>query len=228
MVIFSVMFMELFILICLLKLGTVPSELCKMNFLYDINFENNVGITCYAVCMTSISYLNTSGLICPTSQDQALCDLIASTNIASNYGSNQWSCDSSGFPSSDPCVVMWPGLTCSNGAVVRMDMCCNGLSGTIPSTFGLLTSLTYLQLGYNYLFGTIPASLSQLSSIQYLYLYSNCFSGTIPSEVGLLSSLHSVYLGSNHLVGTIPPELSFAFSLSELYLYDNSLTGNIL
>ena len=126
-----------------------------MNFLSFLYFGNNAGITCYAVCMTSISSLYTSGSICPTSQDQALCDLIASTNIASKSGSNQWSCDSSGFPSSDPCVVMWPGLTCSNGAVVSMNLNDLGIVGTISTSLGLLFSVRNLYLNSNNLSGNI-------------------------------------------------------------------------
>ena len=43
---------------------------------------------------------------------------------------------------------------------------CYGYLGTIPSTIGQLTKLTYLGIEYNKLTGAIPASIGLLSSLQ--------------------------------------------------------------
>ncbi|CAI5498431.1 unnamed protein product, partial [Closterium sp. Naga37s-1] len=44
----------------------------------------------------------------------------------------------------------------------------NRLSGTIPSTIGNMTALTYLSLAYNQIVGSLPASLSRLTDMQTL------------------------------------------------------------
>jgi Leucine-rich repeat (LRR) protein len=47
------------------------------------------------------------------------------------------------------------------------------LTGTIPSKFAAITSLTYLDLLYLKLIGTIPSKLSTLTSLKYLTFSNN-------------------------------------------------------
>ncbi len=54
---------------------------------------------------------------------------------------------------------------------------CYGYLGTIPSTIGQLTKLTYLEFGNNKLTGTIPTSIGLLSSLRTLYLFFNSLNG---------------------------------------------------
>lgn len=63
------------------------------------------------------------------------------------------------------------------------------LSGSIPSTLGLLTSLTRLDLSKNILDSTIPTELGLLSNLTTLVLSNNRLSGTIPEEIGNLPFL---------------------------------------
>ena len=130
-----------------------------------------------------------------------------------------------------------------------------GLSGTVPSEFGLLTALKTLDLGHNSLSGTMPPQLGNLA-LEYLSLSANSLSGTLPPQLGSLTALRYLYLGGfllqgDGLSGTLPPQLASltaleAFSVDQsrlsgtvplqlgkltamrrLYLYDNDLTGSV-
>ena len=50
----------------------------------------------------------------------------------------------------------WPGVSCTDGAVTRLDLSGMGLNGAIPAELGSLTQLTELVLGGNKLNGAIP------------------------------------------------------------------------
>jgi len=103
----------------------------------------------------------------------------------------------------------------------------NHLSGTIPSAFGLLPNLSHLQLRANRFIGTIPNSLGRISRLTYMHIGENCLSGTIPSELGKLSNI--IYLSLLHcsLEGTIPASLIALTRLIELNFNVNCLTGTI-
>ena len=66
--------------------------------------------------------------------------------------------------------------TSISSSLTKLNLGHNSITGTIPSTIGLLTKLTYLNLGYNNLVGTIPTnSMMNLttSSLETLILCSN-------------------------------------------------------
>ena len=66
----------------------------------------------------------------------------------------------------------------------------NQLSGTIPSTFGNLSRLSYLGLNDNKLTGIIPSTLGNMMQLTYLILFYNTnLTGTIPS---LLCSIYGI------------------------------------
>ena len=70
------------------------------------------------------------------------------------------------------------------------------LLGTIPSTIGSVTSITYLNLAGNVINGITNRSVT--------IHVSNCdilFIGTIPSTIGRLTALSYVYLNSNSFTG---------------------------
>ena len=66
------------------------------------------------------------------------------------------------------------------------------LSGTIPSSLGLQTNLTYLRLSNNGFSGQIPASLGALTDLQFLYLHDNALTGTFPATFSRLASVQRV------------------------------------
>ncbi|KAF7820345.1 receptor-like protein EIX2 [Senna tora] len=63
----------------------------------------------------------------------------------------------------------------------------------IPSFFGSMTSLTYLNLSRAGFGGSIPYQIGNLSNLLYLDLGGNFFNGSIPFQIGNLSNL--LYLG---------------------------------
>ena len=113
----------------LFLLGTVPSELCDIGTLTFFQFNNNAGITCYADCLSSVTTLQTSGIVCPPDQDIGICGIIAATDIASITNYDEWACDTSGFTTTDPCAGPWTGVTCASGVVDKVDLNNKGISG---------------------------------------------------------------------------------------------------
>jgi RHS repeat-associated protein len=101
----------------------------------------------------------------------------------------------------------------------------NNLSGTIPASFGNLTSLIHLTLQTNNLSGDIPATLGNCKELALVYLHRNQLTGSIPLFFTTLPKLYYLVLSENRFTGEIPP-----FSnpvLASLQLAYNQLTGGI-
>jgi len=120
----------------------------------------------------------------------------------------------------------------------------NCLTGSIPSAYCSLTSLTTLSLGMNRLIGTItfislrfnsldssvnsltgsvPAEIGSITILASLNLRSNRLGGPIPSSLGSLSLLITLFLHTNSFTGTVPSSLASLTKLQTLYLQGNSL-----
>jgi hypothetical protein len=89
----------------------------------------------------------------------------------------------------------------------------NGLTGTIPSSIGQMTGMTYLSLYVNGLTGKIPSSIGQMTRMTEFDMSENGLTGTIPSSIGQMTSMTYFLLFSNKLSDAVPP-LPFA-KLSE-------------
>jgi hypothetical protein len=96
-------------------------------------------------------------------------------------------------------------VICANGDITALTLNENGLNGTIPSSVGSITGLTYMSLFNNNLKGTIPSSLASLTKLVTLYLSGNNLKGTIPSSLASLTRLTSLQLNENALTGLVPP-----------------------
>jgi Leucine-rich repeat (LRR) protein len=77
--------------------------------------------------------------------------------------------------------------------VAELGLSNNRLSGTIPTSIGMLTNLNVLNLAENHLNGTIPTEIGLLTEVQVLGLFSNQLTGTVPS------SLASLPLSKSHI-----------------------------
>jgi Leucine-rich repeat (LRR) protein len=171
----------------------------------------------------------------------------------------------------------WEGVTCNEGRVIGLDLTSESISGEltnlsslfglqdlqnlslayndfnssrIPSEFGRLANLSYLNLrlcnligsipdsivgltqlvsfdmSYNHLNGSIPSSISGLTQLVYLDMSLNSFSGTIPSSMAGLTQLIHLDLSANYFSGPIPI-FSECKNLTEVSLCVNSLSGEI-
>jgi Leucine-rich repeat (LRR) protein len=183
---------------------------------------------------------------------------------------------------SDPCQDRWQGLTCTNltprvfvinrillarynlsGSIPAtffenmrslqlINFFRNQISGTLPSTVGILSNLELLILERNSMSGTLPSTLGNLSSLQGLNLRFNGFSGTIPTTLGLLTNLGNltysqelpglfnfsgptneefynggILIAYTKISGTVPTELCNLFQIETLFLENNCLVGTI-
>jgi hypothetical protein len=61
---------------------------------------------------------------------------------------------------------------------------CNGLTGSLPSSIGMWTNLTRIEMSWNELTGTIPTSVAQWTSLNTAILYNNNLTGTMPTIPG--------------------------------------------
>ena len=145
--------------------------------------------------------------------------LVVSRDVLGGGKSLNWSEDIS--------IGEWEGVLIVHGRVANLQITAEGLTGTIPSELGSLSSLQWLWLRGNRLTGEIPAELGSLSNLEWLDLRDNQLTGTIPSELGSLSSLQWLWLRGNRLTGEIPAELGSLSNLEGLDLLDNQLTGEI-
>jgi protocatechuate 3,4-dioxygenase beta subunit len=110
----------------------------------------------------------------------------------------------------------------------ELALCLNEFSGAIPPELGNLGSnLLALNLSQNHLTGSIPSTFGNLSSLYALNLENNRLSGSIPPELANLGNLQFLHLAYNQLSGNIPPELGNMSKLTLLRLEDNQLSGAI-
>ena len=112
-------------------------------------------------------------------------------------------------------------------SLMTLNLFGNDLTGPIPTELGNLTSLRELRLGLNGLTGPIPTELGRLTSLMTLNLLGNDFTGPIPTELGNLIGLTGLVLFGNDLTGPIPPELGRLTRLEDLRIYANDFTGPI-
>ncbi|KAK1432919.1 hypothetical protein QVD17_09822 [Tagetes erecta] len=117
------------------------------------------------------------------------------------------------------------GQTCQT--LTFLDVSGNRLSGTIPLSFGELSSLVVVNLSSNMLTGEIPVSFIKMKDLKNLSMSGNNLTGRIPSGLGKLGSLQVLELSSNSLTGEIPEDLVDLRNLTVLLLNNNKLSGHI-
>lgn len=102
-----------------------------------------------------------------------------------------------------------------------LQLCCNQLTGSIPTEMGFLKKLTLLALESNRLTGQIPASLGNLMMLKRLYLSFNQLSGLIPVRLANIPQLEHLEVQNNTLSGVVPSgELVFSvYTLQIPFMY---------
>ncbi|KAJ6695682.1 LEUCINE RICH REPEAT FAMILY PROTEIN EXPRESSED [Salix koriyanagi] len=106
-----------------------------------------------------------------------------------------------------PCL--WRGITCDNaGNVTQINLPNVGLTGTLQNlNFSSLTNLLRLDLRENQLTGTIPSSIGVLYKLQYLDLATNLLYGTLPLSLADLTRAYELDFSRNNITGIIDPRL---------------------
>ncbi|XP_025888183.1 receptor-like protein Cf-9 isoform X2 [Solanum lycopersicum] len=112
-------------------------------------------------------------------------------------------------------------------SVLELDFSYTGIFGKVPDSIGILRSLWRLNLFNCHLSGSIPESFGNLTTIRELILSGNNFTGNILSTISKLNKLVNLHLSSNHFRGSIPESIGNLTAIRELILSDNSFTGNV-
>ncbi|KAG8492198.1 hypothetical protein CXB51_009884 [Gossypium anomalum] len=99
----------------------------------------------------------------------------------------------------------WEGVVRDNrkGNVIGLDLSCSGLIGSLQSNSSIfsLQNLRWLNLAGNYFSNSeIPSEFGKLRSLTYLNLSDTALTGFVPHEFSLLSELVSLDLGRNYLL----------------------------
>ncbi|PWA65862.1 leucine-rich repeat protein kinase family protein [Artemisia annua] len=144
-----------------------------------------------------------------------------------------------------------PRLFSSKMSLVHLLLENNQLTGSIPSTLGLVQSLEVLRLDRNNLSGNVPSSINNLTSVLEMYLSNNKLTGRVPNLTGLralnyldmsnntfsptlvpiwfstLQSLTTLKMFSTNLVGELPSTLFDIPQLQNVDLSDNGINGTL-
>ncbi|KAL9353674.1 hypothetical protein Peur_051644 [Populus x canadensis] len=120
-----------------------------------------------------------------------------------------------------------PKLFSSGMALIHVLLESNKLTGSIPSTLGLVKSLEVVRLDNNSLTGPVPTNINNLTSVSEMFLSNNGLTGPLPNLTGMD---HLTYLDmSNNTFGAtdFPPWFSTLQSLTTLVMETTQLQGQI-
>ncbi|KAJ6309294.1 hypothetical protein OIU76_018816 [Salix suchowensis] len=103
----------------------------------------------------------------------------------------------------------------------------NSLTGLVPSNLNNLTNVTTLILSNNKLTGPVP-NLTGMASLNYLDLSNNSFDASdLPSSFSNFKALTTLMMENTGLEGLVPPALFDIPSLQTLILRNNKLSGKL-
>ncbi|KAI9397106.1 hypothetical protein POPTR_004G232301v4 [Populus trichocarpa] len=139
----------------------------------------------------------------------------------------------------------------SNMTLIHVLLHDNNLTGSIPSTLGLVHTLEAVRFEGNSLTGPVPPNLNNLTTLKTLILSNNKFTGPVPNLTGMaylsyldlsnnsfdasdfplsfsnLRALTTLMMENTGLEGRIPPTLFDLPSLQTLILRNNQLNGTL-
>ncbi|XVF23241.1 hypothetical protein REPUB_Repub13aG0019700 [Reevesia pubescens] len=120
-----------------------------------------------------------------------------------------------------------PSSICLNTSLILLDLSYNKLNGEIPPGIGKCSKLQIFRAGYNNLSGTLPVDIYTVTSLQQLSLPLNHLSGRIPDAIVQLTDLTILELSSNEFEGPIPKDIGQLSKLESLLLHINNFTGSL-
>jgi Leucine-rich repeat (LRR) protein len=108
-----------------------------------------------------------------------------------------------GMRNQDECF--WKGVICNVlDEVTEIRLADKGITGSIATEVGLLSSLLHLDISNNKVTGTIPEEIYDISGLKQIFLYHNKLEGTISTNIGNLRSITHYHVSNNQLTGKIP------------------------
>ncbi|XP_051132775.1 leucine-rich repeat receptor protein kinase HPCA1-like isoform X2 [Andrographis paniculata] len=120
-----------------------------------------------------------------------------------------------------------PQLLSSDMSLIHLLLDNNQLTGSIPSTLGLVQSLEVVRLDRNSLSEHVPKSLNNLTSVQELHLENNRLTGPLPNLTGM-DALYYVDMSNNSFDLTeVPPWFSTLQSLTSLIIEKANIQGEL-
>ncbi|XVE89309.1 hypothetical protein DITRI_Ditri19aG0192100 [Diplodiscus trichospermus] len=120
-----------------------------------------------------------------------------------------------------------PKLFSSNMTLIHVLFESNRLSGVLPSTLGLVTTLEVIRFDNNSLDGPLPSNLNNLTSLQDLHLSNNKLTGPLPDLTGM-NSLNYLYLSNNSFDSSaVPSWFPSLPSLTTLMMENTQLQGQV-
>ncbi|XP_028790900.1 receptor-like protein EIX1 [Neltuma alba] len=109
-----------------------------------------------------------------------------------------------------------------------LDISRNDFHSEVPKwLFNLSSSISSLDLSFNYLKGHLPDELSNFRKLRSLVLRTNNFGGSIPEWLGQYKQLEHLDLSGNYFSGPIPETLVNISSLAYLHVGCNLLNGSL-
>ncbi|KAI5333981.1 PREDICTED: probable leucine-rich repeat [Prunus dulcis] len=123
--------------------------------------------------------------------------------------------------------IIPPKLFSSQMKLIHVIFDRNNLTGSIPSTLGLVQSLQAVRLDRNSLNGSVPSNLKNLSKIAELHLSNNQLTGPVPNLTNL-NSLSYVDMSNNTFdVSDVPSWFSTLLNLTTLMMENTRLQGEV-
>lgn len=175
--------------------GEVPSELGKLGCI--VNLAGNPGLK--------------HGAEVPAEEREALEEVFRSTD------GSQWT-NRARWMTSEP-VSTWYKVGVLASHVHSIVMSSNNMVGKLPESIGKLTHLRMIELAtMPLLSGIIPQSLCVLTTLRRLCICRCGLKGRIPDQIGNLTQLEELQLFGNQLIGKLPDSLSQLVSLRLLSL----------
>jgi hypothetical protein len=91
----------------------------------------------------------------------------------------------------------------------------NYITGSIPTTIGLISGLASISITNTSLTGSIPTQFGSLTDLKRVWLYDNELSGTLPTQLDNLKALEVFEIHDNYINGTMLADICSYISQSD-------------
>ncbi len=121
----------------------------------------------------------------------------------------------------------WIGALGGNPNLLAIQFQGNKLTGSLPTSVGLLGTLTTLQLNHNLLTGSLPSELGNLLQLETLWVASNDMTGSLPRSLVSLTNMGFLRVDGNSFNGTIPAGMAQFTKLQQLHMERNQFSKSL-